>query len=95
LNGTGDGNGNFMVIFNVPYDVAIQIDRIVDGQANGKNGVVICGGAYNTALSSVSNVNGTYLNTTDLNSHADNCGNILGWGDKNKPFVTVIYKLGI
>jgi len=96
ITGNGNGKGNFMVIFNVPYDVAIQIDRIVDGKADGSKGAVICGGAYNSTLDAISNVNETYLNSTDLENQADECnGGVLGWGKEDKPFVTLIYKLGI
>jgi len=96
LNGKGNGKGNFMVIFNVPYDVAIQIDRIVDGRADGSKGAVICGGAYSSVLNEISNVDETYLNSTDLEKQAKECnGGVLGWGTKDKPFVTLIYKLGI
>jgi len=92
--GNENGKGNYMIMFNVPYDVATQIDRIVDGSADGSKGTVICAGAYETPLTNFKNINGTWLNITDLDSYG-NCSGTFTWGDKNKPFVTLIYKLGI
>ena len=96
VNGTGDNRGNFMIMVNVPYDVAAQIDRIIDGRADGKSGNVICVANYENTVNP-NTINSTVVDNstvTDLGETV-NCKGSLHWGNKDKPYVTLMYKLGI
>ena len=96
ITGKGNGKGNFMLIINLPYDVAPQIDKLIDEKTDAATGNLICVHAYDEELridniSAVSNVvNSTY---TDLGGDAPDCGGPLGWGDGTKKYVTALYKL--
>lgn len=95
LKGNGGNRGNFMLIVNVPYDVAAQIDRIIDGYADGKKGDIICVGNYEdpkdpNEFKDIIDVN----NVTDYGNFTD-CGGSLNLGNKDNPYVTLMYKLGI
>ena len=92
ITGQGDGKGNFMIMYNVPYDVAIQLDRIIDGNADGLNGNLICVNNYNTPLNE--NEFDKAVNVKDL-SESYNCFGALHLGSPDKPYVTLIYKLNI
>ncbi len=89
--------GNFMLIINVPYDVAAQIDKIIDGVADGQHGNVICVGHYNTPRT-IANINsGTSVidtaNIQGIDNTAD-CGGPFHWGNStNNKYVTMLYKL--
>ncbi len=98
LNGKGDGKGNFMILVNVPYDVAAQIDRIIDGIANGKDGDVVCVSNYKDPINEGKIEDANIFNTTvfkDFDNKTSPCFGALHWGDKDHPYVTLMYKLGI
>ena len=96
ITGKGDNRGNFMLMVNVPYDVAAQIDRIVDGYADGSKGSIICVGSYKNPKKP-----NEFNDVIDINKVKDygnvtNCGGTLNLGNKDdKPYVTLMYKLGI
>jgi|GEM_PF-5269124 prepilin-type N-terminal cleavage/methylation domain-containing protein len=97
-SGHDNQRGNFMLIINLPYDVAVQIDKIIDGKANGKDGKFICVGAYpnSVLLSDTENFNNVIdANFKGLGDTVD-CGGPSNWGDGNtKKYVTALYKLGV
>ena len=95
LTGKGNARGNFMLMVNVPYDVAAQIDRIIDGRADGTDGNVVCVAYYSKPVN-VGTINKTTINASvnDINEHV-NCPGSLHWGNKENPYVTLMYKLGI
>jgi len=97
VSGKGDGRGNFMILVNVPYDVAAQIDRIIDGRADGENGNVVCVNAYSSAKTlSDSSISVDEVFGTKSIEGTYSCGGSLGWGDPStNKYVTLMYKLGI
>jgi len=94
ITGSGDNRGNFMIMVNVPYDVAAQIDRIIDGRADGSEGNVVCIANYNEPVNA-GTINETIINITDYAQSSNQCLGTLKWGKKEKPYVTLMYKLGI
>jgi len=95
--GKGDNRGNFMLIVNVPYDVAAQIDRIIDGYADGKKGDIICVGSYKDPIdpNKFKDINIIDVNNVKDYGNSANCGGSFNLGNKTKPYVTLMYKLGI
>jgi hypothetical protein len=100
--GKGNTKGNFMLIANLPYDVAAQIDKFIDGEANGKEGKLVCVKVYTKPVD-LERYTWDYLITRkevlDLSDTAD-CGGPFGWGgyvdgDNKYYYVTALYKLGI
>jgi len=95
IDGHGDGRGNFMLLINLPYDVAPQIDKIIDEKTDATKGNFICVNSY-TEEQSIDNISlGNIIDTThiqDLSSLTD-CGGPLGWGNSTNRYVTGLYKL--
>jgi len=98
LDGQANGRGNAMFIINLPYDVAAQLDKIIDGIADGQKGKLVCVGSYGKPLDiDASHKWGDFLNSsvTDINVSV-NCGGPFKWGDgASNKYVTAIYKVGI
>jgi len=103
LVGKDNEKGNAMFIVNLPFDIAAQIDKIIDGEADGKKGNFVCAKVYVNPLKidsdwTLSDVIDT-TNVQDLSDVTD-CGGPFGWGgfvdngDKYY-YVTAMYKLGI
>jgi len=95
--GKGNGRGNFMIMVNVPYDVAAQLDRIIDGKADGRSGNVICIANYteNKDLTNFNQITSdTYIKIEDYDN-TTKCNGALGWGNESAPHVTLMYKLEI
>jgi prepilin-type N-terminal cleavage/methylation domain-containing protein len=100
--GYDNEKGNFMVIFNLPYDIAAQIDKFIDGEANGKEGNFICADFYTTPHDIEEDWTTNTIDSTQVKglSYAADCGGPFGWGgyvdgDNKYYYVTAIYKLGI
>jgi len=96
IDGHGDGRGNFMLLINLPYDVAPQIDKIIDEKTDATRGNFICVKSYENEISidGISSL-GDVIDTThiqDLSSLTD-CGGPLGWGNSTNRYVTGLYKL--
>jgi len=101
LNGQGSSRGNLMFIINLPFDVAAQIDKIIDGVADGKKGRFVCVGTYKTPwdidkASSWNSITNILSNTvTDIDKTAD-CGGPFGWGNGyGNKYVTAMYRIGL
>jgi hypothetical protein len=105
LKGYDNEKGNFMLIANLPYDIAAHIDKIIDGEADGKAGNFICAKVYTDPLDIDVADDwdiGDVLDTNNIKglSYTTNCGGPFGWGgyvdgDNKYYYVTAIYKLGI
>lgn len=94
VKGSGDNRGNFMIMVNVPYDVAAQIDRIIDGRADGSEGNVVCIANYDKEKDGISTDIIDYEKVKDYAQNAG-CEGTLKWGTSNKPYVTLMYRFGI
>jgi hypothetical protein len=104
LSGKGNEKGNFMLIINLPYDVAAQIDKFIDGKADGQSGNFICVKTKTTPFSGPEDdFNIVYvINVNKIKDLSDtyDCGGPFGWGgyvdgDNKYYYVTALYKLGI
>ena len=98
--GQDDAKGNFMLIINLPFDIAVQIDKIIDGKADGQNGNFVCVKAYQNPLTLTNTGVGTFSNVIDTNytglNDSVDCGGPFHWGNGNTgKYVTALYKLGI
>jgi len=104
-SGKGNGRGNFIMLVNLPFDVAPQIDKIIDGEVDAQRGRFICAGAYSSpkpvkddfigSNEFYSNNFGKLIKLTDIASGI-NCGGPFGWGnDTDTKYVTAIYKLNL
>jgi hypothetical protein len=101
-DGYDNEKGNFMLIFNLPYDIAAQIDKFIDGEANGKEGNFICADFYTTPHDIEEDWTTNTIDSTQVKglSYAADCGGPFGWGgyvdgDNKYYYVTALYKLGI
>ena len=94
VKGSGDNRGNFMIMVNVPYDVAAQIDRIIDGRADGSEGNVVCIANYDKEKDGISADIIDYGKVKDYAQNAG-CAGTLKWGTSDKPYVTLMYRFGI
>jgi hypothetical protein len=93
LTGHGDGKGNFMLIINLPYDVAPQIDKIVDEKTDPSDGTLVCIDSYSTEKKiGFTTLPFSASNIKDI-SNATDCGGPLGWGNSTNKYVTALYKL--
>ena len=92
-NGRGR-RGNFMLIVNLPYDVAAAIDKIIDGTADGRNGNFRCVKASSSAMAPWQN-DGSVVDTriTDIGNVTNICGGAFYWGDPTNKYVTALYEL--
>ncbi len=99
LGHNDDQRGNVMLIVNLPFDIAPQIDKIIDGEADGKKGNFVCVGSYqspkdintSTDWNEVTDI----LTVTGIGNYT-NCYGPFNWGDgSTHKYVTAMYKLGI
>jgi len=93
---TGHGQrGNFMLIVNLPYDVAAAMDKIIDGVADGRNGNFRCVGTHGkspyTLWADSGNTTGHKI--TDISNRTDVCGGTFHWGNSTNVYVTALYEL--
>jgi hypothetical protein len=93
---TNGRRGNFMLIINLPFDVAAAMDKIIDGTADGRNGRFRCVYATNSPIKPWDTSTQTIVNATavtDISTVPTVCGGTFFWGDKNKGYVTALYEL--
>jgi len=94
--GKGNGRGNFMLLINLPYDAAPQIDKIIDEKTDATKGNFIVKSYENEiSIDGISSL-GDVIDTThiqDLSSLTADCGGPLGWGNSTNRYVTGLYKL--
>jgi prepilin-type N-terminal cleavage/methylation domain-containing protein len=106
--GVGDGKGNFLLLINLPYDIAVAIDKIVDGNADGLRGRMICVNEYDAPIpyDSISKISDDNLQDSatlkrvisdkyrDLDDDVtDICTGIFHWNNDKKKYVTALIKL--
>jgi len=101
FTGHDNAKGNFMLILNLPYDVAAQIDKFIDGEADGTKGNFVCVKRYTQPVD-ISDI--PWSDAIDVNvdglGTSYNCGGSFGWGGFSKDdgkyyYVTALYKLGL
>jgi len=105
-SGKTAGRGNFMLLINVPFDVAAQIDRIVDGHADGRKGKVMCLKSYANPipLEKLTGKSGDkgisdIIDTTNIKGLptvdviAGVCGGPFDWGNTTNAYTTMMYRL--
>ena len=92
LKGVSDKNGVFLVFINLPYDVAIAIDREIDGISNGKKGTFVCLGAYKKPIDINTAKVDEVIKIKGLGNYSSfNCGGSLSWGNESNAYVTAAY----
>ena len=92
LTGVSSKNAPFLVFINLPYDVAIAVDREIDGQSNGKKGYFLCLNSYSSLLDIESSKVDDIIKIKGLEDYSSfNCGGTLFWGNESNPYVTAAY----
>jgi prepilin-type N-terminal cleavage/methylation domain-containing protein len=94
IGGQGTSKGNFMLLINLPYDIAPQIDKLIDGTTDAKSGKLICVQSYDSEVTSINQLSDVITSSyNDLGADAPDCGGPLGWGNSTQPYASALYKL--